>query len=102
MSRQDGQGLNAPCRSIAIGDVDTSDISCDTTQTTDNFDNIMSECISTNIWAGTAWLQPNFCASLYTSGLIKPRGLHIGSNNEILLVERGRSRVVRLDNDGTT
>ena len=63
---------------------------------------IMSNGCITDIWAGNpAWLQPNFCASLYTDGLIKPRGLHIGDNDEILLVERGRSQVVRLDDDGT-
>ncbi|KAL7532382.1 hypothetical protein ACHAXR_009070 [Thalassiosira sp. AJA248-18] len=77
----------------------------------------MSGCTSI-LWEGNpAWLQPTFCASLYTSGLVKPRGLHIDtsngglvkprglhidtSNDEILLVERGNSRVVRLDADGT-
>ena len=49
-----------------------------------------------------AWLQPLFCATLYTrEPLMDPRGLHIGANDEILLVERGKSRVVRLDDDGT-
>mmetsp|Transcript_3144 Transcript_3144/g.6939 ORF Transcript_3144/g.6939 Transcript_3144/m.6939 type:complete len:585 (-) Transcript_3144:1307-3061(-) len=61
----------------------------------------MSDGCITSIWEGnSAWLQPNFCSSLYTSDLVKPRGLHI-DNDEILLVEWGRSRVVRLDNDGT-
>ena len=60
----------------------------------------MSGCIS-SIWEGNpAWLQPNFCASLFKGGLAKPRGLHIGDNDEILLVERNRARVIRLDNDG--
>ena len=63
----------------------------------------MSNC-SSEIWAGNkAWLQPNFCSRLYTNyGLMKPRGLHIGSDNDMLLVERGRSRVIRLDDDGNT
>jgi hypothetical protein len=47
-------------------------------------------------------LQPLFCARIYTrEPLSDPRGLHIGINDEILLVERGESRVVRLDDDGT-
>ena len=63
----------------------------------------MANACSTNFWEGNpAWLQPNFCSTIYTDGLIKPRGLHIGENNEILLVERGRERVVRLDDDGNT
>jgi len=63
----------------------------------------MSSCVSSEIWAGNkAWLQPNFCSRLYTNGLIKPRGLHIGSDNDMLLVERGRGRVIRLDDDGNT
>ncbi|KAL7547177.1 hypothetical protein ACHAWF_010497 [Thalassiosira exigua] len=60
----------------------------------------MSDC-ATSLWDGnTAWLQPNLCARLYTSGLLRPRGLHISDSDEILLVERGKSRVVRLDDDG--
>jgi len=52
-----------------------------------------------NLWEGNSpWTQPNFCARIYSDGLIEPRGLHIGNNDEILLVERGNSRVVRLDN----
>ena len=76
----------------------------------------MSEGCTTNLWSGApAWTQPNFCASLYTSGLAKPRGLHIDtSTDEILLVDRGKSgqsnilsgwsepKVIRLDNDGAT
>mmetsp|Transcript_10091 Transcript_10091/g.24707 ORF Transcript_10091/g.24707 Transcript_10091/m.24707 type:complete len:561 (+) Transcript_10091:270-1952(+) len=63
-------------------------------------DVVVSGCV-TDIWEGNpAWSQPNFCASLYATGLIKPRGLHIDDDDEILVVERGRSRVVRLDNDG--
>ena len=48
-----------------------------------------------------AWLQPRFCARIHTTELSDPRGLHIGINDEILLVERGKSRVVRLEDDGT-
>ena len=50
-----------------------------------------------------AWLQPNFCAATYTSGLYEPRGLHITNDgDELLLVEKGMSRIVRLDNAGTS
>ena len=58
----------------------------------------MSDSCITSI--ANAWLQPNFCARVYTAGLLEPRGLHIGINGEILLVERGYSRVVRLDGNG--
>lgn len=53
-----------------------------------------------------AWLQPNFCARTYKSGLQRPRGLHIDpETNEILMVERfggygvwdTRARIVRFD-----
>jgi hypothetical protein len=58
-----------------------------------------------------AWLQPNFCARTYKSGLYRPRGLHIDQEtNEILMVERfggygvwdPRARIVRLDESGNS
>lgn len=50
-----------------------------------------------------AWLQPNFCPTVITRrSLEKPRGLHIGSNDEVLLVERNRGRIVRLDDADTS
>ena len=50
-----------------------------------------------NSWPDEAWLQPNFCSSRFIDGLSRPRGLHIDqSTDEILLVERGTSRVVQL------
>jgi glucose/arabinose dehydrogenase len=62
-----------------------------------------SGCNTLSSTIAEAWLQPNFCAATYTSGLIEPRGLHItnddGSNEELLLVEKGMSRIVRLDNN---
>ena len=67
-----------------------------------------TSCV-TNI--ANAWLQPNFCARTYKSGLQRPRGLHIDQmTNELLLVERfggygawdTRSRVVRLDESGSS
>ena len=62
-----------------------------------------SGCNNTLSSIAEAWLQPNFCAATYTSGLYEPRGLHINSNNdELLLVEKGSSRIVRLDNAGTS
>ena len=64
----------------------------------------MSISCTTNIGGNNrAWLPPNFCASIYTDGLQKPRGLHIDSDHdEILLVKRGNSRVIRLDDDEKT
>lgn len=64
----------------------------------------MNDGCITSLWEGNqAWLQPNFCSVLYTDGLVKPRGLHINKDdNEILLVERGKSRVIRLDDDGAS
>lgn len=48
-------------------------------------------------WPDAAWLQPNFCSNRFVDGLSRPRGLHIEhTTGEILLVERGASRVVRL------
>ena len=58
-----------------------------------------------------AWLQPNFCARTYKSGLYRPRGLHIDQEtNEILMVERfggygvwdPRARIVRFDESGNS
>ena len=51
-------------------------------------------------WPDAAWLQPNFCSYLFVSELSKPRGLHIDhSSDEILLVEKESSRVVRIVSD---
>jgi len=48
-------------------------------------------------WPDAAWLQPDFCSNRFVDGLSRPRGLHIDhTSDEILLVERGASRVVRL------
>lgn len=58
-------------------------------------------CNNTLSSIAEAWLQPNFCAATYTSGLYEPRGIHI-NNDELLLVEKGLSRIVRLDNAGTS
>ena len=63
---------------------------------------------STALWGqNVAWLQPRFCPRVVTSQpLVKPRGLHIGSNDEVLLVERGLSgdpvsKILRLDDADT-
>ncbi len=57
----------------------------------------LMECLP---WPDAAWLQPNFCNNAFVDGLSRPRGLHIEQGtNEILLVERGASRVVRLVSD---
>ena len=62
-----------------------------------------SGCYNTLSSIAEAWLQPNFCAATYTSGLYEPRGLHITNDgDELLLVEKGMSRIVRLDNAGTS
>jgi len=51
-------------------------------------------------WPDVAWLQPNFCSNVFVDGLSRPRGLHIEQGtDEMLLVERGASRVVRLVSD---
>ncbi|KAL9191226.1 hypothetical protein ACHAXT_000932 [Thalassiosira profunda] len=63
----------------------------------------MSACTAELLSGNPARLQPEFCASVVTTGLLKPRGLHIDKDtDEILLVERGYSRVLRLDDDGAT
>jgi len=58
----------------------------------------VSSQIDCKPWPDAAWLQPNFCSNRFVDGLSRPRGLHIDHtiDFEILLVERGASRVVRL------
>ena len=66
----------------------------------------VSSQIDCKSWPDAAWLQPNFCSNRFVDGLSRPRGLHIEhTTGEILLVERGASRVVRLvpnDDDSST
>jgi glucose/arabinose dehydrogenase len=83
----------------------TLDLSSDVTVNTaaPSFESSVSPSyLSTQIdcnqpWPDAAWLQPNFCSSRFVDGLYRPRGLHIDhTNDEILVVERDASRVVRL------
>jgi len=43
-----------------------------------------------------AWVPDGFCASVWTSGLINPRGLYVASNGDLLVVEAGKTQVTVL------
>jgi len=49
------------------------------------------------------WFPPNFCASVWSSGLGSPRGMVTAQNGDILVVEAARNRILALwddDDDG--